>query len=123
MPCARGARLVRCLLGESAISGKKSQQGNPLVILGIEVTLSSTGACYRPEDAKLAEWSAQIERILSEGVLCGGEASKLAGKLQWGVQHTFRRLGRAMIGPIFKCVALPHTPLHMASCTSVVPGT
>ena len=41
-----------------------------------------------------------LQRILDSGRLCGGEAGKLAGALQWAAQHTFKRLGRAMIRPI-----------------------
>lgn len=34
--------------------------------------------------------------------MTGGEASKLSGALQWSTQFIFRRLGRALIVPIFK---------------------
>ena len=46
--------------------------------------------------------SSWIQRILLSGRLCGGEAGKLAGALQWAAQHTFRRLGRAMIRPLIR---------------------
>ena len=74
------------------------------MILGIEVTLSPTCAHYRPEDEKMKKWLGQIERILADGALPSGEASKLAGALQWAAQHTFHRLGRAMLSPIFRYV-------------------
>ena len=33
---------------------------------------------------------------------CAGEASKLAGALSWGASHQFRRVGRAMVRPLFQ---------------------
>lgn len=38
---------------------------------------------------------------LEVGKLSAGDASKLAGKLQWASQHMFRRFGRGMLRPIF----------------------
>jgi len=86
------------------------------------VSLSKEGARFVPDEAKVTKWVAEINRALSSGRLCGGEASKLSGKfsccvqpylaclhsrvrtgrLSWACQFTFRRLGRAMLYPIFK---------------------
>lgn len=96
------ARLVRCLLGETAISERKLEHGNPLTILGIEAFLQHDGATFRPNEEKAVKWSDKIWEILCNGSLKGGEASKLAGALQWATSHTFRRLGRAMLRPLFK---------------------
>ena len=95
------ARLVRCVLGPTAVSDRKLLYGKPLVILGIEVTLSQDSARYRPDGEKLHKWLGQIDRVLEDGLLHSGEASKMAGALQWAAQHTFRRLGRAMLSPLF----------------------
>lgn len=95
------ARLVRACLGDSAVAPHKLSHGNPLEILGIDVTLSDSGVTFWPAPAKVAKWLAEIERFLSLGVMHAGEASKLAGQLQWGAQHIFKRLGRAMLRPIF----------------------
>ena len=44
----------------------------------------------------------RIERMLSEPMrLTMGEASKLAGQLSWASAAIFRRIGRAMVRPIF----------------------
>ena len=95
-------RLVRILFGKSAISDKKLETGNPLIVLGIEISLSASGANFRPAVDKKLKWSAKMRSALDEGKLCSGEASKLSGALQWAAQHLFRRLGRAMIRPIIK---------------------
>ena len=73
-----------------------------MTVLGIEIKLDLHGASFRPDEAKIAKWSKQIDGFLSRGKLFSGEASKLSGALQWGTQWTFRRMGRAMIRPIFK---------------------
>jgi len=84
------------------VVGGERATGNPLTVLGVEVTLTDNGARFRPSEDKIRKWTAKIESILECGKLCGGEASKLAGALQWAAQHTFKRLGRAMIRPIIK---------------------
>ena len=96
------ARLVRCLLGPTAIAAHKLQHANPLPVLGINVKVSSVGAIFWPEPEKIVKWIAQIEAALKAKRLDGGEASRLAGRLSFGSQHIFRKLGRAMLVPIFK---------------------
>eukprot|EP00973_Karenia_brevis_P046265 6414446-Karenia_brevis.AAC.1 len=46
-------------------------------------------------------WKHKLEQVIGCMQLSSGEASKLSGQLQWGSQHIFRRLGRAMIRPIY----------------------
>ena len=94
------ARLVRACLGSSAVAADKLEAGAELVLLGVSVKLSRDGALLKPSADKVAKWSRQLKSFLSLGRLCGGEAAKLAGALQWAAQHTFKRLGRAMIRPI-----------------------
>ena len=43
-----------------------------------------------------------INEALRTGILTSGDAQKLAGRLNWTVQHLFNRLGRAMLRPIFR---------------------
>ena len=93
------ARLVRACLGTTAISEKKLEDGNPLVVLGIEITLRSKGATFWPSPDKVDKWCEQLWLALVGGKLHPGEASKLSGKLQWASQAAFKQFGRAMIRP------------------------
>ena len=43
-----------------------------------------------------------MRAALERGRLTSGEASKLAGRLTWASQSCFRRMGRAMLSPIYK---------------------
>ena len=95
-------RLVKALLGDSAVAKEKLEEGKQLVILGVEATVSREGLKCIPDKKKRKKWIARILRILEEGRLNAGEASKLSGALQWATQQQFRRLGRAMIRPIFR---------------------
>ena len=96
------ARLVRCLLGRTAISEKKLSHGNPLVILGIETRILRDGIFWRPDAEKVQKWCARIQAALADDCLYGGESSKLAGGLQWAGQRNFKRLGRCMLTPLYK---------------------
>lgn len=73
----------------------------PLVVLGICITLTPEGIDYVPDARKLAKWIRQIEQALKANRLCAGEASKLAGRLQWACQYAYKRAGRAMLYPLF----------------------
>ena len=95
-------RLVEALLGVGAVAPSKLLQGNPLTVLGVEMTVSWTGLTCRPDEAKVFKWSCRLQRFLEEGTLHSGDASKLAGALQWATQFMFKRLGRAMLRPIFR---------------------
>ena len=55
----------------------------------------------RPSDDKVAKWTRRIQRMLSDQRLTPGEASQLAGQLNWASSAIFRRIGRAMTRPIF----------------------
>ena len=50
---------------------------------------------------KALRWSQTAQDILDKGVLASSEASKMAGRLSFASQHTFRRLGRGMVRPLF----------------------
>ena len=96
------AKLTRCMLGPTAIAERKLQHNNPLPVLGVNVGVEKAGVIFQPEAEKIAKWIVQIEQALESKKLTGGEASTLAGRLCWGAQHIFRRVGRAMLTPIFK---------------------
>ena len=99
--CVCIARLVRVLLGSSAVANKKLETGNPLVILGIRIETNLAGAIYQPPPEKIRQWIALIKYYLLLGILGAGEASKLAGRLNWASQAIFDRLGRALLVPIY----------------------
>ena len=95
------ARLVRCLLGRTAISDKKMDHGNPLVILGVEAKILEEGMRCRPSRDKAEKWSLHLQTAKSAKKLYSGEASKVCGRLQWAASRTFKRIGRAMLRPFF----------------------
>ena len=103
--CARHAmhcfaRLVRCLLGPSAISDKKLDSGMPLDVLGLTLSVSKQGITAWPTPDKIVKWITRIVEALRLDRLTAGDASKLAGALNWAAQCTFHRLGRAMLQPL-----------------------
>ena len=95
------ARLVRLLLGPSAIADAKLGYGCELCVLGVDVSMTTVGLQCRPARDKTSKWLMLLEQALDRGKLEPGSASKLAGKLAWGSAHLFHRLGRAMLRPIF----------------------
>ena len=98
-------RLVRACLGKTAVAEHKLLFGNPLIILGVQVSLRDSGVLFWPAEDKVQKWIIRLKAILVSGVLCGGEAAKLCGALQWASQHAFNRLGRAMLRPLIRLVA------------------
>jgi len=92
---------VRLLFGQSALADRKLDYGASLIVLGVEIMLSSVGFECRPAEQKVRKWLQCIYAALISGVLAPGDASKLAGKLQWACQHMFHKLGRAMLRPLY----------------------
>ena len=74
------ARLVRACFGETAVSHRKLEWGNPLCVLGIMIELQPDGAVYWPSEDQIEKWSAKIRHALHTGTLCSGEALKLSGR-------------------------------------------
>ena len=72
-------RLVRALLGSDAISERKLETGNPLVVLGIQIEVNLGGVVFIPAPEKVEAWVVDIRRAVREGRLTAGEASTLAG--------------------------------------------
>jgi len=95
------SRLVKCLLGPTAIAEHKLMHANPLPVLGIQDGINSAGVAFQPEAENVEKWIDSIKLAFKSKQLSGGEASSLAGKLSWASQHIFRKLGRAMLCPIF----------------------
>jgi hypothetical protein len=94
-------RLVRALLGPKAIADAKTEYGQCIVILGIQVQADANGAWFNVCPKKAQKWAAQISEAIATLHLDGGSAQKLAGRLNFATQHLFHRLGRAMIKPIY----------------------
>ncbi len=76
--------------------------GRKLVILGIDVVPDILGFKCRLEPGKAAKCIRMIELALERGELHPGCAQKLAGRLSWACLFLFRRLGRAMMRPLFR---------------------
>ena len=95
------ARLVRALLGPSAMQDRKMAWGPSIVILGLRVRSSASGFHVKPDDDKAKQWTAIIDGALRSGALTAGEASKMAGRLSWACCHVFERAGRSMVRPLF----------------------
>ena len=96
------ARLVRVLMGATAIADRKLECGRTLCVLGVDLSLSVKGYTCRPSKDKAGKCIAAIKEALACGHLSSGCAEKLAGRLSWACQYLFHRLGRAMLRPIFK---------------------
>ena len=94
-------RLVRVLLGPTSVSEKKVSCGMPLEVLGIVVQADCEGIMFWPSEAKVSKWSAHIRAALDAKHVSNGECKKLAGRLSWSAQHVFRRLGRALLRPLY----------------------
>ena len=95
-------RLVKAVLGVSSVAAEKLEEGPSMVILGVESTVSDSGLHCIPDKQKRKKWIARIKKALASKKLTAGEASKLSGALQWATQNQFRRLGRAMLRPIYR---------------------
>ena len=95
------ARLVRAVLGESAIAETKLEVGPAVTVLGIVFSCEATGVALWPSPDKLAKWRAKCADALASGTLTAGDASKLAGALSWANQCVWHRMGRCMLRPLF----------------------
>ena len=95
------ARLVRAIFGFSAVAARKLDFGPSLVALGILITPSAEGYSCSLAKEKAQKCIQTIADALAANELQPGAARKLAGRLSWASQFIFRRLGRAMLRPIF----------------------
>jgi len=95
-------RLVRAILGETAIAEKKCAHGAALDILGLCVAPSADDIRVALSREKASKWLSEVREVLQRGRLSSGHASKLAGKLSFAAQASFWRLGRAMVRPFFQ---------------------
>ena len=70
-----------------------------------------TGILCWPTPDKIIKWLATIDEAIKNRSLDSGQASKMAGRLQWACQSTFKRMGRAMLIPIFQYVMITWKPV------------
>ena len=94
--------MVRALLGDDAVAKRKAECGETLQILGVDIAPGASGFTCKLAAKKAQKCKDTIEVALAKGVLHTGCAQKLAGRLSWATQFLFKRLGRAMLRPIFK---------------------
>ena len=62
-------RLVRVLLGDSAISDKKVEWGESFTVLGVSIEMQSQGFTYRPSQEKIVKWIACMNIVLVKNTL------------------------------------------------------
>ena len=73
----------------------------PVEVLGLTVSLDTSGMSCVPAPQKVLKWSSWIQDALASKRLPPGLSSKLAGALSWASQHAFHKLGRDMLRPLF----------------------
>ena len=87
------------LLGWS-LDPDKSQVGDKLTILGLEIEFGPNDSRWALNPEKAAAWAQDIELYLQQDRLLPAEASKLCGRLSFLNSHIFGKLGRALLRPI-----------------------
>ena len=86
------------MLGHSGFSACNVPGVRPLsLLLFVQVQPTTKGALFSLPAEKAYKWVAIIDDALLRMHLDSGSAQKLAGRLMWGTQLIFYRLGRAMI--------------------------
>ena len=101
-------RLVRAVMGADSLSNEKMEYGHPLQVLGLHFEADMSGVSVRVTDDKPQKWLHDVREALQTCRPSSGQAAKLAGRLRFSAQHTFRKLGRAMLRPLFQ---QEHAPL------------
>ena len=76
--------------------------GSSIPILGLQVTCRESDIVIWLTEDKAQKWANSIRTSLNERKLAPGDAATLGGRLGFGLQCTWQKLGRAMIRPIFQ---------------------
>ncbi len=63
--------------------------------------MSKRGLKCKPAKRKVRKWVRIMEEALRQKRMCPGVASKMAGRLSWAASKLFKRLGRAMLRPLY----------------------
>ena len=95
------ARLVVALMGETAISKRKLECGNPLTVLGLTLELRRDDILCFLDEKKASKWIDALHTVQKEKKMAPGDASKMAGRLSFAAQHMYMKIGRAMLKPFF----------------------
>ena len=77
-------------------------------MLGLSFNATTEGVSVTLTKAKAEKWKADLQKALKENKLHAAGAARMAGRLSFTAQHTFNRLGRAMLRPLLK---QEHSPL------------
>ena len=93
LSCA--VRLIRALLGDSAVQDRKTGFGSSLDVLGMYVSLVDGMCAVLLTEEKRSKWLSYVRAALLSSRLVN--SLELAGWLTFAARHTFRCLGRAMI--------------------------
>jgi hypothetical protein len=95
------AMVFTAILGQGSLSPKKLQVGNPLTILGFDVTLAHNHVLFQLNETKRCAWLEQIRGFRLCGKMSQDDAAQMSGRLSFASEFLFRRLGRAMLRPLF----------------------
>jgi hypothetical protein len=95
------ANIFTAILGEGSLSAKKLQYGNPLTILGFDVSLAHNYILFQLNELKRQAWLEQVRGFRRTATMSQDDAAQLSGRLSFASEFLFRRLGRAMLRPIF----------------------
>jgi hypothetical protein len=93
--------IFEAVLGPCSLSSKKILFGNPLGLLGFQVFIGPSFTRFALSEDKRIKWLELICGHLASGVMFQREAAQMAGRLAFAAMFIFRRLGRAMLRPIF----------------------
>ena len=87
-------------LGWSLDQNKSTPMSTKVISLGCHLKITRGGVQWSLTDAKREKWMSDILSALQADQLSSTEASKLHGRLSFGVQRIFGRVGRAALRPI-----------------------
>ena len=95
--------VVQGLLGWQLDEAKSVTAASDATVLGIHVALDEVGEkfVFTVPTPKCSQWVAEIEAILTAGVLTPAAAQKLAGKLSWGATMVFGKSARVYLAALF----------------------
>lgn len=85
------ARMVRAIMGASVLNKDKLESGVQLDVLGLTISYDQKGVQVRVNQKKAEQWSQLLVYALGCKALRGGEAGRLAGRLHFAAQKTFKR--------------------------------
>ena len=88
------------LLGWELDPEKSAGMSESIDVLGCTAQVVRQGIRWSLTGQKSDDWSMQIRIILERNTLSAGEASKLAGRLNFAMSRVFGRIGRAWTRPL-----------------------